>query len=110
MEDIVFDDAYDGADSVPPADFFSFFVSASIVGNRNFVDGYPEFGDFCGDFRFEAEAVLLDCDLGENLFPKHLVASLHIGEIEVGEHIGKLSEQLVSKIVPVIEDAVHARA
>lgn len=106
----ILEDAVDGADAVSPADLFAFFVGAAVVGDGNLINGDFEFGDLGGDFGFEAEAVFLDGDFLQYLAAEHFVTGLHVGEVQVGEHVGHEGEKLVPHGVPEVEHAVHTGA
>ena len=49
-------------------------------------------GDLGGDFGFEAEAVLAQVDAPQDVRAEHLVAGLHIGQVEVGDGVGQQGE------------------
>ena len=54
----------------------------------------------------EAEPVALQGDALDDLAAKELVADLHVGQIQVREHIGKECQALVGYQVPEVEHAV----
>ena len=67
-------------------------------------------GDLGGDLRFEPETVFLDPNLRQHLAPEDLVAGFHVGEVEVGEDVGRESEHAVADHVPEVHDAMGVAA
>src|SRR4029077_16665682 len=65
-------------------------------------------GNFCGDFGFEAEAVGANLNALQDFLAKNLVASLHVGEFQVGEDVGEQGEEFVGDVVPEIVHALRA--
>src|SRR5258708_4395243 len=65
-------------------------------------------GDFGSDFGFEAEAVGANLNALQYFLAKNLVASLHVGEFQVGEDVGEQGEEFVGDVVPEIVDALRA--
>jgi len=105
-EEVIFEDRIQCAKTVAPADFFTFLIRSAMVADADLVDDHVELRNFGGDLGFEAEAVLLDCDPLEHLAFEDLVAGLHVGEVEIGEHVGEQREEFVTHHVPEIDDAV----
>ena len=56
----------------------------------------------------EAEAILLDLDRLDDLAAEGLVARLHVGEVEVGEHVRQQRQEPVAERVPEVQDPVRA--
>lgn len=106
----VFEDAPDGADAVFPGDFFALLVAAAVVADGDFVDDGAAAGEFGGDFDFEAEAFFLEVEGLDALAFEEFVADLHVGEVDVGHHVGEGGEEAVADVVPVVDDAVGAAA
>ena len=52
------------------------------------VDADLELRDLGRDLGLEAEAILFEGDRLENAAAKGLVPSLHVGEVEIGHHVG----------------------
>ena len=87
----------DGAEAVFPADFLAFLVGSSIVGDAHFIDADAfETGDFGGHFGLEAETLLLEVYALDDICPEQFIAGLHVGEVQVGEHVGQESEEAVA--------------
>jgi len=100
----VFYDAVDGAHAVLPADLPTLLLRATIVGNSYLIDPeLPPLGDLRRDFGLETEPGLLDLDRLDDLSAERLEAGLHVGEIQVGEHVRQHREETVAEAVPVIE-------
>src|SRR5215472_7936067 len=68
-KEIIFQNAPKGGNSVAPADFLPFGVGSSVVRDRHLVYPDVQFADFGGDFRLEAETVLLDRNLLQHFSP-----------------------------------------
>src|SRR5262245_32859931 len=100
-------DAVQGPDAVPPADLLALVVRAPAVGDADLVNAPPAGGDLGGDLGLEPEAVLLDVDGLDDLAPEDLEAGLHVGEVQVGEHVRGQREEPVAEGVPEVEDTVR---
>ncbi len=87
FQEPVFQNATNSADSVLPANFFSLGVSSSMVGNGHLVNSGTTARQFGGNFGLKAKPVFLKRDRLNQLTPEGLVASLHVGEVQVGEHV-----------------------
>src|SRR5262249_21331193 len=76
--------------------------------NRHFVNAplRPALGDFGGYFRFEAEAIRFQIEALQDFSAENFIASLHIGEVEVGEHIRKRRQNTVGDRGPIVKDAM----
>ncbi len=57
------------------------------------------FGELGSDLRFEAEAILFDLDVAEQIAAERLVASLHVGQAVAGNHVGERSQQPIAQSV-----------
>ena len=86
-EDIVLQDAPNGAEAVFPSNFFTFFVSSAIIADANFINPTFGFGDFSGNFWFKTKAIFLDINFFYDIAPKGFVACFHIAKIEIGKNI-----------------------
>ena len=58
-----------------------------------------------GDLRLEAKAVRADGNALQQVGAEDLVAGLHVGQVQVGEHVGDQREGLVDHRVPERQDA-----
>ena len=85
----VFENAANGAEAILPIDLLPFGVGAPVIRNGNLINADAETGYFCGDLGLEAKAVLFDAYALYNLATEHLIACLHIREVQVGEHVGE---------------------
>ena len=103
-------DAPEGADAVAPADLLALVVGAARVGDADLVDRAAELRDLGRDLRLEAEAVLFDRDALEHLAAEDLVAGLHVGQVQVREHVRERGEHAVADVVPEVEHAVGLAA
>jgi len=77
-----------------------------MIGDRDFVDAAAHLGDLHGHFGLEAEASGLDLDLFDHVGLEDFVADLHVGEVEVREHVGEKSEGLIAHVMPEEENSV----
>ena len=110
LEKIVFSDGPECAETVAPANFFPLGVGATVVTDADLVDHGARTCDLGGDLGLEAEAIFLDLDFLNHLATENFVASLHVGEVEIGRHVGEQREKFVADHVPEIDDAVGVSA
>src|SRR5688572_7767987 len=96
----VLHDAPQRPDAVPPSDLLPLLVRPARVGDADLEDPALQARELGGDLRLEAEPVLADGDLLQDLAAEHLVAGLHVREVEVGEHVGEQREEAVPHRVP----------
>ena len=100
-------DAVDRPDPVTPADLLALVVGAPGVGDPDLVDAATRpaatlaviSGSMPNRFSSSSSAV-------EDLAPEHLVTGLHVGEVQVGEHVRDHGEEPVADRVPEVEDPV----
>ncbi len=85
-------------------DFLSFFISASGVGDSRFVNSNVwHAGNLGRYFWFDAEPVFAKNDLIKHVFSKHFVPCFHIGQVQVGEHVGEKGEKTIGHSMPKIK-------
>src|SRR5258706_917879 len=106
-KEVVPDDTVDRAEPVAPADLLALGIGAPVVRDADLVDAHAQLGDLRGDLGLEAETVLLDRDRLDHLAPEGLVAGLHVGKVQVGEHGVKKREHAVADAVPEVEYTVR---
>jgi len=63
-----------------------------------------------GYFRLESKAILLNCYPLYYFPPENFVAGLHIGEVEICEHVRKEREEIISHRVPEVKYAMGLRS
>ena len=63
-------------------------------------------GDFSGEFWLDAETRRFEFNLLVDLAGEDFVTDFHVGEVEVGEHVGEHGEDVVGHLVPEIHNAV----
>ncbi len=85
------------------ADFLAFLVGAAVVADGGFVDLGLTLGELDGNFGFESEAVRPDGDALQQRSAEGLVAGLHVGKVQVGDHVAHGGEHPVGQRVPVVE-------
>src|SRR5258706_4869685 len=83
IDEAELDDRPERRDAIERADLLAFVVGPPAVGDRHLVDAAAELRDLRGDLRLEVEAVRADADLLEHRTAEHLVARLHVGEVQV---------------------------
>ena len=109
--EIVFDDAPKCSDTVSPTDFFTFGVSSAVIRDPNLVNSqFFQFRDFRGDLRLKTEAIFLDLYALDNLTAEHLVAGLHVGQVQVGKHVGHQCQYTIAYAVPEVKHPVWLAA
>jgi len=89
-----------GFETVLPADFFPFFVSPAVIGYADLVNAASFPGDFSGQFRFDAEAVLFEGNILNDVGSESFVTGFHIRQVQVREHVGKKCEHAVAHVMP----------
>lgn len=100
-------DAQDGADAIAPANLLAVFVSPPGVGDADFVDRHPHLRQLGGDLGFKAEPVLFDIDCLDHVTAEDLVARLHVGEVQISDHVGHQSEESVADAVPEVQHSMR---
>src|SRR5947209_20577249 len=80
-EQIVPQNRVDGVKAILPVYFFAFTVGAAVVGNADFVNTAPGFGQLGCDFRFESETVFTKIETLYDVGSKCFVAGFDVGEI-----------------------------
>lgn len=99
---IIFQYTPNRPEPILPADFFPFGIGSAVVGNTHFVNADVRYAcDLCRYFRLKAKAFFFQGNVFEDVCTEKLVASFHVGKVEVGEHVGKHGEKFISKRVPV---------
>src|SRR5947208_11291321 len=86
-KEVVFDDGVEGADSIAPGNFLSFFIGPAVVRDTDFVNPAAGAGYFGGYFGFESETVFAQINVPDNGSAKCLVTGFHVGEIDVCAHV-----------------------
>src|SRR4029453_18510028 len=107
---VVFDNAPQSADAVLPPDLLALFVGSASIRNADLEDSPLQLRHFCRDLRFETEPVLFDHDLLQDFSSEDLVASLHVGQVQIGERIRAQRQQVVANGMPEIQDAMGLAA
>ncbi len=98
--DAVLHNAVNCLNAVFPADFLAFIIAATRVGNADLVNFQATARQLCGHLRLEPEPVLLQIQ-SLNVLPfKELIARLHVGDVEIGEHVAESREYAIAHSVP----------
>ena len=82
---------------------------AAVVRDRHFVDAGAHPRDLAGDLRLDPEVARLQIQTIGDVADEHLVAGLHVRQVQVGERVGQERQQPVADRVPEIQDAMPAR-
>ena len=77
--------AAQGTEAILPADFFALTVCSAAVRYPNLIHPAGKPSQFSGNFRLNAEALLPESDLLQNVPTEHLVTGLHIRQIQIAE-------------------------
>jgi len=88
-----------------PTDVLSFGVCSTVVADRDLVDSRSPLGEPGGDFGLQAKPVASQAKAGKNVGSHCLVASLHVGQIQVVGHVRQTREQAIPKCVPEEENS-----
>src|SRR3989442_1028211 len=91
-----------------PRALFPSRVGSPAVGDRHPPDARPRLRQPRGDLHLEAEPVGREGQAPQQVGAHQLVARLHVGEVEIGEHVGEEGEEPVADGVPEVEDAMRA--
>src|ERR1043166_3850008 len=96
--------------SVAPVDLLAFGVGATGIADRYLVDPRVGLGQQRRDLGLEAEAVRgqLRRHRTRELTADRLVAGLHVGEVEIRQHVAVHRQQAVAHRMPVIQDAMRS--
>ena len=107
-EQVVFENAIDGAEAVFPSDLLSFVKGSSVIGDPDLVDPHiRNAGDLCRDFGLKAESIFLQLNSLDDFSSEHLVAGFHVTQVQVGECIAQGGQELVSERMPKEENAMR---
>ncbi len=96
-------------DPIPPVDLLALGVGPPAVADRHLPDARPGPRQACGQLGLDAEAVGDQRQRLHEVRPDHLVAGLHVGEVEVGEHVGEQRQEPVAHRVPEVQHPAGAR-
>ena len=106
-----FADAPTAAHAVAPADLLALGVRATGVGDADLEDAAAQcrrpWPSAPGSTPKRSSSML---DLLEHLAAEDLVAGLHVGQVQVGEHVRQRGQQPVADAVPEVQDAVGVGA
>src|SRR5262249_27638495 len=83
--------------AVFPGYLFSLLIGAAVIRDRHLVKTAAAFGKLHRNLGFETKAVRFQVDAVENLGAKDFVTHLHVGEVEVRQHVGNQREQPVAQ-------------
>src|SRR5271157_1591624 len=72
---------------VPCGYLLAFFVGASIVTDRRFVDGALQLGHLGGNLDLKSKPVRMNLHLPDNIAPESLVTRFHVGKVDVGRQV-----------------------
>jgi len=101
------DDVEERGQAVLPADLLALGIVTAGVGDGHLVDAAFLLGHFGRDLGLAAESFRLDFDSLRDFAAEDLVTRLHIGEVQVAEHVGKGGQKTVGHVMPEEEHAVR---
>ena len=107
VDERVAQDRPEGDDAVRPADLLAFPVRPAGVGDRHLVDARVHLRQLRGELRLHAESARPDRDALDDVRAEDLVAGLHVGEVQVRDHVREEGQELVRDVMPEIEDAAR---
>jgi hypothetical protein len=84
-------------------DLFALLVGSPGIGNAHFKYADSLLGKFGNQFGFYPEASFINSNSLNHLPAKYLITAFHIGEVQIGKHVGKLGQELVAQRMPVIQ-------
>src|SRR5215469_16543943 len=108
--EIIFQDAADCAEAVPPVDFLALCVGTATVGNGDFVNWDAKLSNLGRDLRFESKMILVECELLKHFASERFGAALHIGEIQIREDVAEQGQKLIADVMPKVEDTMRFRS
>src|SRR4051812_12291919 len=84
---VVANDVAYRSNTVSPRDLFALRVRPTVVGDGDLVHNARALCNLGGNLRLESEALTFNYDVLNDRPSEHLVAGLHVSEVEVGEGI-----------------------
>jgi hypothetical protein len=97
-------------EAVPPIDLLALLVGAPRVADGHLEDPHLPLGELDGELGLDPEVVRHQGDRLEEPGAHGLVASLHIGEVQVRHRVAEEGEELVAQLVPVQQHPARAAA
>src|SRR6266849_4047603 len=96
---------YDGA--VHPLNAARFFVQKSAAtSDAHLIDPQPHLRNLRYDLGLEAESILSDLNRLDDIAAKNLVARLHVGQVQIRQHVRKEREKPVPYGVPEVKHSM----
>src|SRR5207244_1841551 len=95
------------AEAVFPVDLLPFPIVAAVVRDRYFENAVAAPGHFRRHLGLEAESIRPQPDRLDDLPAKDFVAGLHVGEVEIGDHVREMREECVPQTMPVEHHAAR---
>jgi hypothetical protein len=92
-------------DAVLPPNLLAFGIGAAGITDADLVNSAAKLGNLGRNLGLETKAILFESDTLDDLPSKDFVASLHIREIEIAEHIRKRRQYAVAQRMPVVQHA-----
>src|SRR5262249_32044767 len=83
----VMEDTIECSHTILPIDLFSFFYGSRSEADCAFVDPTTHLSDLCCHFRLESKPVFFKINSLNDLPTKQLITSLHVGYVEICEHV-----------------------
>src|SRR5213079_1724387 len=105
---IVFKNRVNCPETILPADLLPFRVSPSAVRDSHFVHSAAFAGKLGDNFWLDAKTILFYLNRLNKWSAKGFVASFHVCQINVGEHVGEQCQKLVADHVPKEKNAMRS--
>ena len=99
-----------GLDPVAPVDLLALLVGTTGVADGNLEDASPALGQLDGQLGLEPEVVRHQRDRAQQVGANRFVASLHVGQIQVGHAIGEKGHQPIADLVMKEQRPAHLAA
>ena len=100
VEKTEFENEPEGFDTVSPVDVLTLGIGSAVVADRHLIDSCAPLGKAGGDLRLESESIAGQSKTLENISSHRLVTSLHVGEIEIVDHVRQQGENPVAQGMP----------
>src|SRR5690606_11507856 len=84
--------------------FFPFLIGASVIADGNLKDATLLLCQFRRQFWLDAKTIAANGQCFDKRSEDDLVAGLHIGQIQISQHIGNRGEHTIRYAMPEIED------
>ena len=95
--------------SISPVDFLTLGIIPSVIGDANLIKTPSFLSEFDCYFRLKTEVGFFQSDGIKRLFPEGLIASFHIGQVQISGNVGQQSQKPVAYVMPEKHHPVRVR-